>query len=201
MNHAPIAQAAAAQAIEPLSVKDRIIIGLILFFAVVAFTFEAYWLIFNQVMESRTDFFARIYALYWPADYTYRIPGYPIEKAFTLALERVNTLVTPFLSFFLIWAIIKRKPYRYPLQLAIANYTFYGTFLYYYVAHISGHAMFAYQGTYPYVTFYLASLPWIAAYGWMNWDAYRAIVRRYKSGANAAAHAIAAENTPYKADF
>ena len=115
------------------------------------------------VMESRTDLFASTLALYWPADCTYRISGYPPEKSFTLALESVNTLITPWLSFLLIWAIVKSKPYRYPLQLVIATYTFYGTLLYYLVAHISGYAVFAYHGTYPYVMFYLANLPWFAA--------------------------------------
>jgi hypothetical protein len=28
-----------------------------------------------------------------------------------------------------------------------------------------------------YLLFYLANLPWLASYGWMAWDAYRAIVR------------------------
>ena len=42
-----------------LPVKDKIIIGLIVFFTAVALTIEAYWLIFNQEMESRTDLFAR----------------------------------------------------------------------------------------------------------------------------------------------
>jgi hypothetical protein len=166
---------------KPLTPRDRLIIFLILFFAAIAFTLEAYWLIFNQVMENRSDIVARILALYWPADDSFRIPGYPTAKSFTLALEGVNTLVTPLLSFALIRAIIKRKPYRYPLQLAIATYTFYGTFLYYLVAHISGYAAFAYQGAYPYLLFYLSNLPWFAAYGWMGWDAYREIVERYKS--------------------
>jgi hypothetical protein len=70
-----------------LGAKDKVIIGLIVAFTAVALTLELYWLVFNQVMESRTDVFARALALYWPADYTYRIPGYPIEKAFTLSLE------------------------------------------------------------------------------------------------------------------
>jgi hypothetical protein len=170
---------------EPLLGKDRTIIGLILFFATVAFTLEGYWLIFNQVMESRTDLFARLLALYWPADYTYRISGYPIEKSFTLALEGVNTLLTQFLSFGLIWAIATRKPYRYPLQLVIGTYTFYGTFLYYFVAHLSGYAVFSYKGTYPYLMFYLANLPWFIAYAWMAWDAYREIGRRYKASQSA----------------
>ena len=75
--------------------KDKVIIGLIVGFTAVALTLELYWLLFNQEMESGTDAFARALALYWPADYTYRIPGYPIEKAFTLSLEGVNTFLTP----------------------------------------------------------------------------------------------------------
>jgi hypothetical protein len=171
---------AAVVADKLLPTRDKIIIGLIVFFASIAMTIEAYWLIFNQVMESRTDLFANVLAFYWPADYTYRISGYPLEKSFTLALEGVNTLITQWLSFVLIWAIVKSKPYRYPLQLVIATYTFYGTLLYYLVAHISGYAVFAYHGTYPYVMFYLANLPWFAAYAWISWDAYRAITRQYR---------------------
>jgi hypothetical protein len=131
-------------------------------------------------MEGRTDLFASIIALYTPVDYTYRISGYPAAKSFTLAIEGVNTLVTPWLSFLLIWAIVRARPYRYPLQLAIAAYTFYGTLLYYLVAHISGYAVFADHGADKYVVFYLASLPWLAGYAWMGWDAYRAITRRYR---------------------
>src|SRR3954468_14486208 len=85
-----------------LPTKDKAIIGLILVFTSVALTLELYWLIFNQVMESRTDLLARILALYWPVDYTWRIPGYPIEKAFTLSVESVNVFITPCLSLVLI---------------------------------------------------------------------------------------------------
>jgi hypothetical protein len=157
--------------------KDKVIIGLIVGFTAVALTLELYWLLFNQEMESGTDAFARALALYWPADYTYRIPGYPIEKAFTLSLEGVNTFFTPIPSLVLIWAILAHKPYRYPLQLLIATYTFYGTFLYYSVAHISGYAVFEYKSAYTYLLFYLVNMPWFAGYGWMGWDAFREIVR------------------------
>jgi hypothetical protein len=167
----------AVRAGRPLPAKDKAIIGLVLFFTAGALTLELYWLIFNQEMESRTDLFARIFALYWPADYTYRIPGVPIEKSFTLALEGVNTFLTPWLSILLIWAILKRRPYRYALQLTIATYTFYGTLVYYLVAHISGYAAFEYKGAYTYMVFYLASLPWIAGYAWIGWNAFRAITQ------------------------
>jgi len=164
-----------------LPLRDKVTIGVMVFFAAVAFTLEAYWLIFNQVMESRTDIFARALALYWPADYTYRIAGYPIEKCFTLAVESLNTVVMQPLSLLLIFAIVARKPYRYPLQMLVAMCMLYGTILYYYVAHLSGYAVFAYQGTYPYLMFYLANLPWAIGCSWMVYDAFRSMVERFKA--------------------
>jgi hypothetical protein len=161
---------------EGLPVKDKIIIGLILLFTTVALTLELYWLIFHQEMESRTDVFAQLIALYWPADYTYRIPGYPIEKSFTLTVEAINTLFTPVVSMLLIYGIIKHKAYRYPLQLVIGTYTFYGTFVYYALHHVSGYKVFEYKGTYPFLMFYLANLPWFVAYGWFACDAFRALI-------------------------
>src|SRR5947209_12442706 len=122
---------------QTLSAKDKLTICLILFFSGVALTLELYWLTFHEDIENRTDIFARTLSLYWSADRTYRIPGYSPQKAFTLAVEGAYTLVTPWLSALLVWAILKAKPYRYPLQLVIATYASYGTVLYYLVAHIS----------------------------------------------------------------
>ncbi len=164
-----------------LSTRDKVVIGLLCFYIAVALSLELYWLVFNQVMETRTDVFAKILSLYWTADYTWRIPGYPPEKAFTLSLETVNVFVTPGLSLGLIWAILKRRPYRFALQLLIATYTFYGTFLYYSVAHISNYALFEDSGASPYLILYLANLPWLAGYAWLAWDAFNEIVQRAKS--------------------
>src|SRR5262249_40363864 len=98
MTRAALAAPAVRRVHLAVTAKENVIIALIMLFTSVAWTLEAYWLMFHQIMESRTDLFARTLALYWPADYTYRIPGYPIEKSFTLAVESVNTLVTPLLS-------------------------------------------------------------------------------------------------------
>jgi EXPERA (EXPanded EBP superfamily) len=163
--------------VSPLPVKDRIIAGLIVSFTVVALTIELYWLLHHQQMESRSDLIARIISLYWPVDHSWRIPGYSVEKALNLSLETVNALVTPILSAVLLWAIFKRRRYRYPLQLFIGTYTCYGTFLYLSIAHISGYATFAEKSIGNFVLFYTLNLPWLAGYGWLAWDAYRAMVR------------------------
>jgi hypothetical protein len=160
-----------------LSSKDKRSIGLIAFYTGVALTLELYWIIFNQVMESRADLFATILWLYFPADHSWRIEGYSVAKALSLSLEGVNVFLTPVLSANLVWAILARRPYRYALQLLISTYTVYGTCLYYSVGHISGYANFEYKAVYTYAMFYLANLPWLVGYGWLAYEAYRALAR------------------------
>jgi hypothetical protein len=166
-----------------LSVKDKVTIGLIGFFILVAWTLEAYWLLHNNDMEAHNDIFQKGLALYWPADRTYRVPGHDTAKSFTLALESVNVCVTQLLSIWLLFAIVRRRHYRHVLQLVLATYTWYGTFLYYYVAQISGFAIFEYRGTYPFVMFYVCNAPWFIGYAWMAYESVRAISARLRAGA------------------
>jgi hypothetical protein len=74
----------------PLCTKDKVVIALVVLYSSVALTLELYWIIFHQVMEFRTDLFARVLRFYWPADHSWRIQGYPAEKAFVLSLDLVN---------------------------------------------------------------------------------------------------------------
>jgi hypothetical protein len=165
---------------EGLAVKDKVTVGLLVFFMLIAWTLEAYWLVNNDDMETRTSILAKGLALYWPADKTYRVSGHDLPKAFTLAVESVNVCVTQFLQLWLIFSIVRKKHYRHVLQLTLATYTWYGTFLYYYVAHISGYQVFEYRGTYPFLMFYVCNAPWFFAYGWMAWDSMRAILVRLR---------------------
>jgi hypothetical protein len=158
-----------------LDPRDKIVICLIVFFTAVALTFELYWLIFNQAMENRTDFLARAFALYWPVDSTYRVPGLSVAKSFTLVLEGVNTFITPSLSSVLVWGILTRRPFRHALQLTIATYSLYSVLLYYLVAHISGYAVFENKDATTFLLFYLVNAPWFVGYAWMGWDAFQAL--------------------------
>jgi len=160
-----------------LGVRDKVVICLVVFYSAIALTFELYWLIFNQVMENRSDLMARAFVLYWPADSTYRVPGLSVAKSFTLALEGVNTFITPCLSFVLVWGILKRRPFRHALQLTISTYTLYSVLLYYLVAHISGYAVFENKDAATFLLFYLLNAPWFVGYAWMGWDAFRALAR------------------------
>ena len=158
-----------------LDARDKIVICLVIFFNAIALTFELYWLIFNQAMENRTDLLARAFALYWPADSTYRVPGLSVAKSFTLAVEGVNTFITPCLSFVLVWGILKRQPFRHALQLTIATYSLYSVLLYYLVAHISAYAVFENKDATTFLLFYLVNAPWFVGYAWMGWDAFQAL--------------------------
>ena len=163
-----------------LGARDKIVICLVIFFSAIALTFELYWLIFNQTMENRTDLLARAFALYWPVDYTYRVPGLSVAKSFTLAVEGVNTFITPCLSFVLVWGILKRRPFRHALQLTIATYTLYSVLLYYLVAHISGYAVFENKDATTFLLFYLVNAPWFVGYAWMACDAFQALTRPHR---------------------
>jgi hypothetical protein len=168
-----------------LSTKDRVTVGLLIFFMLIAWTLEAYWLIHNNDMDAHNDLFQKALALYWPADRTYHVPGRDTAKSFTLALESVNVCVTQLLQVWLIFAIARKRHYRHVLQLVLATYTWYGTFLYYYVAQISGFAIFEYHGTYPFVMFYACNAPWFIGYAWMAWDSMRAISAGMRAAAPA----------------
>lgn len=161
--------------------RDKAAIALLAFFVVIGFTIEAYWVVHNDSMQGRHDVVARLLALYWPADRNYRVPGRDVAKSFTLALESINAFVTQWLNLVLIWAIARGRRWRHVLQLVVATYTFYGTVLYYYVAHLSGYAVLAYRGTYPFVMFYAANAPWLLGCGWLMWDAVDAILRQRSS--------------------
>lgn len=167
----------------PLPARDRLTVGFLLFFMAIALTLEAYWLLFHNAMQGdgRADLFARLIRLYWPADRTYRMPGYSVEKSFTLALESVNVFVSQVLNAWLIFAILRRRSYRHVLQLTLSTYTAYGTLLYFLVAHLSGYAVVTRRGPYPLVLFYAANAPWLLVYGWMASESMRAILRRFRS--------------------
>ena len=163
-----------------LGARDKIVICLVIFFSAIALTFELYWLIFNQAMENRTDLLARAFALYWPADSTYRVAGLSVAKSFTLALQGVNTFITPSLSSVLVWGILTRRPFRHALQLTIATYTLYSVLLYYLVAHISGYAVFENKDATTFLLFYLVNAPWFVGYAWMACDAFQALTRPHR---------------------
>jgi hypothetical protein len=159
-----------------MATRDKVSIVMLVFCVSVGWTIEGFWLFHHNSMEQAHGILRDLLATYWPADRTFREPGYPVEKCFTLALEHMNVFVTQPLGLWLIYAIATGKRYRYVLQLIVATYTSYGTFLYCYVAHLSGYQVFAYRGGYPMFLFYAANAPWIVIYAWLIYDASRHLI-------------------------
>jgi hypothetical protein len=164
---------------EPLPLGDKVIIGFLLFCMLIA-PLEAYWIIFRATVHERTDLFARLLSIYWPVDRTYRDPMLDNAQAFTLSVESVNVFVTQWLNVILIWAIARRKYWRHALQIVTATYTGYGTFLYFYVAHLSGYTIMENRTTGGFLLFYLANLPWLIGCVYMIWHSVAAINRKFK---------------------
>ena len=170
----------AAIEVVPLTVRDKVIVSFLGLFLVVS-VLEAYWVVFHNEMEHRTDIFARLLSIYWPADSTYRIPGYGPEKAFTLSLESMNTFVFQWFNVALIYAIVKRRPWRHALQVVLATCIGYGTVLYYYVAHLSGYAVFERRTVGVFLLFYLVNAPWLLGPAYMVVDSCRAVTRAFRT--------------------
>jgi hypothetical protein len=165
-----------------LSTSDKAILAFLGLFLLVS-VLEAYWIINHNEMEQHSDILKRLLAIYWPADRTYRIPGYGNDKAFTLALERVNTVISQFLNVALMWAIVKARPWRHALQVVLGTYTGYGTFLYYYVAHVTGYNNFESHTLGVYLMFYLINAPWFVGCAYMVYDSCRAITAAFRARA------------------
>lgn len=166
-----------------LPTKDWLIIGMLAGFTTVALTIELYWILHRTEVARRTDLLARLLAIYWPADRTYRDPVLDSAQAFTLALETIHVFVSQWLQAALVVGILQRAVWRYWLQLVLGTYTAYGTLLYYWVAHLSGYAVMPERTAYAFVLFFGVNLPWLIGYAYLVGDAIAAIHRRFRVGA------------------
>ena len=158
--------------------RDRVILALVCFFILTAWTLDLYWFIYrDQLVErSRTDWIARAYANFSDADRGY----YDRVTKVEVALEAINISITQALNLWLIFAILRNRPYRYALQLAIGSYVAYSVILDYFVAHLGGYPAMRYHSTYTLLMFYGASSPWVLGHLYLVYDAIVAINHRFR---------------------
>jgi hypothetical protein len=159
-----------------MSRRDRITVGLLGFFVFIAFTLELYFLACHRDLPARTgtQLFARLFALYGTADRAYFDPVSPLA----LALEGINVFLMQPLSLLLIYATIRQRAYRWPLQLAIGAYLALSVVLYFLVGIVSGYDGMTERSGKTFALFYGANLPWLIAYGWLAIEAGRTIARK-----------------------
>ena len=157
--------------------RDRITVGLLGFFLLAAATIELYFLVFHADLPARThtQLFARAFRLYSMADRAYYDPVSPLALAF----EGLNVFLMQPLCVLLMYAIVRRRAYRWPLQLGIGAYLAVSVVLYYTVGVISGYDGMPVRTTNAYLLFYGANLPWMLTYGWLAFDAGAVIARAF----------------------
>jgi hypothetical protein len=158
-----------------MSRRDRITVGLLALFGLVAVTLELYFLVHHRELVARapTQLFARLFSIYGVADRGY----YDLVSPLALALEGINVFLMQPLCGLVVYAIVRRRAWRWPLQLAVASYLSVSVVLYFTVAAVSGFADMAQHSGAAFALFYGANAPWLVGYGWMALDAGRAIAR------------------------
>jgi len=157
-----------------LTAKDKGIVVLLVFFLLVAFSLELYWILRadSLAIRSTDEWIAYLYSIYGEADRAY----YDSVTPFTLGLETINVFGTQILNLWLIWAILQNRAYRYALQLTLGSYLTYSVLLYFWVFHLSGYADMKHQNPSTFFLLIVPNVPWLVGYFYLAYDAFRAIV-------------------------
>src|SRR4051812_36146675 len=121
-----------------MSRRDRVTIGVLAFFALVAVTLELYFLVHHRDLVARapTQLFARLFAIYGAADRSY----YDAVSPLALAFEGINVFVMQPLCGLVVYAFVRGRAWRWPLQLAVGSCLSLSVVLYYTVVVLSGYA-------------------------------------------------------------
>lgn len=160
-----------------MSRRDRVTIGLFVFFGLVAVTVELYFLVHHRelVALASTQWLAHLFSIYGIADRGY----YDAVSPLALALEGINVFVMQPLCALVVYAIVRGRGWRWPLQLAVGSYLSVSVVLYFAVAVVSGYADMAQHSGAAFALFYGANAPWLVGYGWLALDAGRVIARAF----------------------
>jgi hypothetical protein len=156
--------------------RDRAVIWLIAFYALVGFTVELNWLLFYRTFPRRHDFLGRMWRFYSQGDRGY----YDLVSGFETGLEGFHLLVTLPLLLVLLWGILRGSIWRFPLQLCVGSYCCYSVLLYLLAKHVTGYAEMPRHDVGSFLILYLANLPWLAGMGWLASDAAREISRVFR---------------------
>lgn len=158
-----------------MSRRDRTTVALFALFALVAVTLELYFVVHHRDLAARapTQLFARLFAIYGVADRGYYDPVSPLA----LALETINVFVMQPLCALVVYAIVRRRAWRWPLQVAVGSYLSLSVVLYFTVAAVSGYADMAEHSATAFALFFGGNAPWLVGYGWIAVDAGRKIAR------------------------
>jgi hypothetical protein len=162
----------------PLPRKDYFILAMLGFFVVMAFTMELWWLLHADrlVALAETDWLARLFSYYGEGDSAY----FDRVTPFSRGLESINIFFTQGLNLWLMYAIVRRRPYRHALQLTVGSYLTYSVVLYFWAAHLSGYAGMREKTFFAAFIFVVPNLPWLLGYFYLAFDSIRAINEQFR---------------------
>lgn len=160
-----------------MKLKDKITIGFLSLFVVIAWTIELFWFVQHNNIQHMTGFIPRAFSLYGRGDMTWFDVGHSPSFAlsFILFLEAIHIFISQLLNLLLIRAIVKSKAYRYKLQLLVSSYVFYSVVVYYGVHMVSGFSCMAVKDWVSYLVFFGFNLPYLLVYLWTGLDAWKNI--------------------------
>jgi emopamil binding protein len=158
----------------PLSRKDRRIIAGLVFFCVFNLTMDLYLILHRRVLAERasTNWFAYLWAVYSDVD-----RGWIVDP-WSLAQETLNVAVATLANIWLIRAIVRQTPGRYPLQLGLGVCMVYSVVLYNTAGHLSGYAGMREKTLSSFALFYGSALPWLLFHACLAYDAAVVLRRR-----------------------
>lgn len=161
-----------------LAGKDRLIIGLLVFFSLFNLTVDLWLVLHARDLPARVDRdpVAYLWSIYAEAD------RFWVVAPWSLAQEGLNVFLTTLVNVWLIAAIVRRAPYRHALQLTLGAYMTYSCILYFLAGHLSGYEGMRARTPHAFALFYGSTLPWLLGHGYMAWDSVAAITRRFGAG-------------------
>lgn len=158
-----------------LAARDKGSLWLIAFFAAIAYTLEVLWLYHAFEWPTQSGFWgagARYYGMgdrgYWDQ------PSY-----FEVGLESFNVVFIVGSELWLGYAILRRRAYRWPLQLCIGSYLTYSV-IYYFTVKIVFPQMLT-QDAASYAMLILPNLPWLFGGAWWLGEASVVILKAQRS--------------------
>ncbi|HKE23402.1 MAG TPA: emopamil-binding family protein [Bryobacteraceae bacterium] len=158
--------------------RDRAAAGLLSFFIFVAFTVELYFVCNRGQLAQRGDWIARGLAFYGRGDRGY----YDHVSSFELGLESFNVFFTQFLNIATLYGIIRKRVWRYPVQIIVASYVCYSTTLYLLANHLAGYSEMPRHDLASMLIFYVPNLPWLLGNAWLALDAGCGITAAFQRG-------------------
>ena len=96
-------------------------------------------------------------------------------------MESFNIVFTQGLNALIVVGILRRRRWRFPLQLGVCSYVCYSTSLYLLANHVTGYPEMPRQDLVSFGLFYIPNLPWLLGNAWLAVQAGQEITRWFRS--------------------